>query len=279
MKGKESSIYYLDQITAGKYMSIVRERDSKKIPVTEFLISDIEKALKADQIDLMKLRESNILDLKHCANEAAAKQQDFVANLSNIKEQLIATKSKSNELYASTNQISTDFAKVTDQLDVAASLVQRAEDMSIVISYIQQFNVPLEDPPMVKAPNQPQPDPNNPDAPVEEKMISAFDPLEKLIAKVKFPSSIYQRAELTAKLLKIVASAEGDFLSNAKTNLQNYREHLKRELVELFQQNQKVNKYEQAKCAAALDLLQAECLAYVRFRKEIFIQRKVSFRG
>lgn len=257
MKSKESSVYYLDSLTAGKYMSAMREREGKKTPITEFMVADIEKALKLDQIDLLKLRESNILDLKHYANEAVAKRDDFVKNLSNVTGQLQATKEKSNELYISTNQISVDFSKVTDQLDFATSLVNRAEDMSIIIKYIQDFNLPLEEPPMKKDPNQPPPDPNDPNPP-EPKMIPAFDPLDKLLSSIQFPPTLYQRAEICAKLIKIVASAEGNQLNNAKNNLQSYRERLRKELVQEFKDNHKVNKYEQAKCAAALDLLQHE---------------------
>ncbi|EAY01959.1 hypothetical protein TVAG_431000 [Trichomonas vaginalis G3] len=248
-------------------MSAVRERDSKKIPVTEFMISDIEKNLKADQMDLLKLRESNILDLKHYANEATSKREDFVANLAKITKNLQETKDRSNELYASTNQISVDFSKVTDQLDFAASLVQRAEDMSIIITYIQEFNKPLEDPPMVRAPNQPPPDPNNPDNPPQEVLVPAFDPLDILLKSIKFPPTLYQCAELCAKLFKIVTSAERDYLQNARINLIQYRERLKDQLLEQFVANSKINKYEQAKCASALGLLSHEYEAMEAFIK------------
>lgn len=255
MKSKDSTIYYLDSITAGKYMSAVRDREAKKTPVTEFMLADIEKALKADQIDLLKLRESNILDLKHYASEASAKQQDFVSNLSKVTDQLQTAKSKSNELYASTNQVSTEFSKVTEKLDFAASLVQRAEDMRIVIGFIQQFNVRIEV-------SQNQDDPQSSNA-----STSASNSLDKLVSKMNLPQSLYQRAELIAKLIKIVASAEGDYLFDAKLNLQDYKEVLKQQLVEEFQKNYKVNKYEQAKCAQALELLQAEYLAIESFIK------------
>ena len=146
----------------------------------------------------------------------------------------IRDRDRSNELYASTNQISVDFSKVTDQLDFAASLVQRAEDMSIIITYIQEFNKPLEDPPMVRAPNQPPPDPNNPDNPPQEVLVPAFDPLDILLKSIKFPPTLYQCAELCAKLFKIVTSAERDYLQNARINLIQYRERLKDQLLSLI---------------------------------------------
>ena len=244
MSNMDAVILHLNQVTTAKYTQAVRERNNSKQPITCFLVDEISNALKQDYQDLLTNRQSNVEELKRISNQSFQKNSDFTKNLISITEQLQEARQRSIELHQSTQQLSADFSKVTDQLDYTTNLVTKAEEMSILIRFIQEFN-----------------------------KDGSFKDLCKRLPSLNFPESPYIQAELIAKLIKIVQNAEienqtgkkdADTLKNAKLNLDYYKQMLRQTLDELFEQK-KETPYEQAQIAQALTFLQSEEVAILDF--------------
>ena len=223
----------LTQITSSRYMAAVRERKQRGEPIKSFLVDEIDEALALNYRELSQQREANVSELKQVSSLSKAINKNFTEKLSQISKELQEAKASSIDLHQSTQEISSDFSKFTDQLDNATSLVARAQEMVVLISFIQEFNK---------------------DLPIER--------LKENLERINFPQDIYEQPEIIAKIMKVVRvpdvlHKDRNQLQKAIDNVEIFQTQLRDEFYKKIEEFNN-NPEEQGKCARALAEIQCE---------------------
>ncbi|KAH0796420.1 uncharacterized protein GO595_010313 [Histomonas meleagridis] len=172
-----------------------------------FQFRHVYSTLIDSQKELLEQRERSIAQLKQSTKEVKSLKIKFCTDLRLIDEELSEVHSQSKDLSESCSKLSVDFTQITDRLDVATSLVRKADTISTYIQNIQIFGSDSD--------------------------------LDSVLTKLKnttFPlNDQFKTAEYLSKLIKIIDISEKKAnIECARINLESYRTRLSQELLRTF---------------------------------------------
>jgi len=206
MKTSVNMSHFIDCITKSSYQTISNPSGDM------FKVNFIEESVMKARKELEEERSVLLTELQKNNQEIVLKRDSFQKNLNEITSKLESARNRSIELSRMTNQLTVDFAKITEQLDSATSFVNRAEGVSRIIQYIIIFNTQ-----------------------------DSIDSIRSSLSNSDFPVDSYlDSSEFIAKLMKsvnsIVSNDKGSShdLSKAITNLNEYSRSLSSNLLNLF---------------------------------------------